>query len=571
MRNLLEKLDELADINTENFFLRWIERIVFVFLILMFVSAPHSIAATQTAWLVGMFLWLVRMIFRPRPRFVRTPLDLALWSFLGWSIVTSIFSYAPDISIDRLRGTLLFLIFYFVVNVARTKRCAVFLVYAIIFSSLVSAVWMPVQRLIGRGVEIHGVAPDSTLTKSGLTDGDTLLEINGKKIKTPDDLIPEIEANKISKVKFYRPDFELVVDVWQENTSDGANALERLGIQSWKRSHNWRSTGFYSHYVTYAEVLQLLAALAFGLLIASFINYSNSKFQIPNSKNFLARLPFSLFFFFAVAALALALLLTVTRASQLGFLVAAAVIVFAVGNRRLMFGLALVILPVAVGGLIFLQQSRRVGMIDQTDDSTLYRETMYRDGLRLWTSSARNFSIGVGMDSVQRYWQEWNLFDGGRLPRSHFHSTPIQLLVERGLPALLIWLWILFVYGNTLIRFLKRSNAADEKTDWRETGIVLGCLGGIAGFFTSGLVHYNLGDAEVAMVLYMLMGISISITNFKLRMCDEFVIRNLKFAHCFKRLSRFRSGQFSYTNRGALSRVRWRRARCSSDGGRARL
>ena len=31
------------------------------------------------------------------------------------------------------------------------------------------------------------------------------------------------------------------------------------------------------------------------------------------------------------------------------------------------------------------------------------------------------------------------------------------------------------------------------------------------GFFAAGLVHYNLGDAEVAMVFFMLMGLSISL------------------------------------------------------------
>jgi hypothetical protein len=31
------------------------------------------------------------------------------------------------------------------------------------------------------------------------------------------------------------------------------------------------------------------------------------------------------------------------------------------------------------------------------------------------------------------------------------------------------------------------------------------------GFVTSGLVHYNLGDGEVAMVFYLLMGIGVFI------------------------------------------------------------
>ncbi|MGI8787919.1 MAG: O-antigen ligase family protein [Pyrinomonadaceae bacterium] len=524
MKNFLERFDSLADIKTENIFARWLERASFVFIILMFVSEPHSIAATQIAWLTGMFLWVVRLFLKLRPRLVRTPLDVALWAFFGWSVITSIFSYAPDISIDRLRGTLLFLIFYYVVNVVRTKRAAIFLASAMIFSCMVNVVWTPIQRLIGRGVEIHGVAPDSPLTKARLMEGDALLEANGVKLKTPDDLIAQIERNEITKVKFYRPDFDFIVDVRRDDLLGGENALERLGIDGWKRSRNWRSTGFYSHYVTYSEVLQLIASLVFGLFIASLgnkflsrkqrsaeeSNQSEQQIVVAPTRRFAASL-----LAVCLAGMLLALLLTVTRSSELGFLISAVAVVIANGNRRLLLGLAVIILPLAIGGLIFLQQSRHVGMFDQKDDSTLYRETMYQDGVRLWTSSPRHFFIGVGMDSVQRYWRDWNLYDGGKLPMGHFHSTPLQLLVERGLPALLIWLWILWIYARTLLRYLK-FQIADSKIDWREKGIVLGSFGGMIGFFTSGLVQYNLGDAEVAMAFFMLMGLSLSITRFQI-------------------------------------------------------
>ncbi len=530
MQNYLEKLDRLADITTKNNLARLLERTTFVFMILMFVSAPHSIAATQISWLTGMFIWVVRLFLKPRPRLVRTPLDIALWAFLGWSVVTSIFSFAPDISIDRLRGTLLFLIFYFVINVVRTKRAVIFLAFAMITSTMVNVVWTPIQRIIGRGVEIHGVAAESPLTKALLMEGDTLLAANGVKLKTPDDLVTQIERNETTKVKFYRPDFDFAVDVRRENLLGGADALEKLGIESWKRSVNWRSSGFYGHYTTYAEVLQLIASLVFGLFIASlgrnFLSRKSvdsdkeSKQQIAASPR--RRVAASLLFF-CLAGMSLALLLTVTRASQLGFLVSAAAIVIINGNRKLLLGLAIIILPIAVGGLIFLQQSRNVGMFDRKDNSTLYRATMYQDGVRLWTTSPRNFFLGVGMDSIQRFWRDWNLFDGGRLPLGHFHSTPLQLLVERGLPALLIWLWILWIYGRTLLRGFKiqdsgfkiqdsRFRIQDSQSDgWRERGIVLGSFGGAVGFFTGGLVHYNLGDAEVAMVFFMLMGLSVSL------------------------------------------------------------
>jgi len=35
------------------------------------------------------------------------------------------------------------------------------------------------------------------------------------------------------------------------------------------------------------------------------------------------------------------------------------------------------------------------------------------------------------------------------------------------------------------------------------------------GFFAGGIVHFNLGDAEVVMVFFMLMGLSVGIANFR--------------------------------------------------------
>jgi O-antigen ligase len=536
----MQKFDELAGIETENSAARWLERIAFAFLILMVLAAPHSIAASQTAWLTGMFVWLIRLFVKPRPKLFRSALDVPLWAFFGWSVISSVFSYAPDISINKLRGAALFLIFYFVINNLRNFRAARFLAFALILSCMVNVLWTPVQRIIGRGVEIHGVASNGIFAKAAIIDGDALLEANGKKLKTPEDLVREIEQNEITKLKFYRPDFEFVGEVKRENLLSGANALERLGIESWKKSRNWRSSGFFGHYATYAEVLQLIASLALGLFVASF---SKKKFltkrrveeekekrgrgEEERGKNLLVSS--SPLLLFCVAAMCLALLLTVTRASQLALIVSAFSMVFLV-NRKMLLILAAIILPVAIGGLLFLQQSRQVGFFDAKDDSTVYRQTMWRDGFRLWTENARNFTVGVGMDSIQRYWQDWKI-NGGQPPIGHFHSTPLQLAVERGLPALLIWLWIVGIYARTLWRGLFRRG--DEETgrkgkkliadrteisssfSWIDKGIILGAIGGLAGFFTSGLVHYNLGDQEVAMVFFLLMGLSVYLGSVK--------------------------------------------------------
>ena len=316
---------------------------------------------------------------------------------------------------------------------------------------MVNVVWTPIERLVGRGVEIHGIAPESPLGKAHLRDGDALLKANGKKLKTPDDLVNEIERNESAKVEFYRPDFYFAVEVKKADLLNGNNSLEKLGIENWNKSRNWRSSGFYGHYATYAEVLQLITSLVFGLFIALFSRKKIIAFR-KTSISPRRRITASLILFFCLFAMSFALLLTVTRASQFAFMISAFSIVILNGRRKMILGLAAIVLPVALIGLIFLQQSRDVGFFDTKDDSISWRQTVWREGVNLWTSNARNFTLGVGMDSIKRYAGEWRLFDDGKLPMGHFHSTPLQLVVERGFPALLFWLWILFVYARTLIR-----------------------------------------------------------------------------------------------------------------------
>jgi O-antigen ligase len=85
------------------------------------------------------------------------------------------------------------------------------------------------------------------------------------------------------------------------------------------------------------------------------------------------------------------------------------------------------------------------------------------------------------------------------------HSNLLQIALERGIPAFLLWLGLLFVYARTLWRAIR----INTERHWIERGILIGALGGLVGFFSSGLVHYNWGDSEVVMVFYLIMGLSL--------------------------------------------------------------
>lgn len=494
-----EKLDRLAGLEMERGAALWLDRTAFVFLVLMAVFAPHSIAATQSAWLTGMTAYFIRLIAFPRTFAGISKLDIALFGLFIWSVISSIFSYAPDISLGMLKPTLVFLIVYFTAGNLRTRTAVVFLCATLIVSCMFNVLLTPVERIIGRGVEVHGVDPSGALARANIKDGDTILAIGKQKISSPEEIIDAILRDGAAPLRVYKTDYEIRPTLTREDVSLRDTTEEMLGFTTWDRSHTWRSAGFYGHYTTYGEVLQLIMSLTLGLGVALFARWRITK--TANQKLLLIVIAASL------ALMTLALVLNVTRASQGGLVVSGfLIILLALGRKWVLVG-ALIALPVIGAALVVLQQTREVGFFDSKDNSTTWRQTVWNEGAELWTASPRNFVLGVGMDSIKRYAKEWRLFDDGRLPMGHFHSTPLQLAVERGLPALLLWIAIVGIYGSTLLRAIRRTAPGD----WRYRGILLGCFGGLAGFVVSGFVHSNLGDAEVAMVFYILMASSLTL------------------------------------------------------------
>jgi O-antigen ligase len=244
---------------------------------------------------------------------------------------------------------------------------------------------------------------------------------------------------------------------------------------------------------------------------------------------------------FALAGFLFALLLTVTRASWLAFLVSAtAMLVLGTSRRSMMIGVACA-LPLVLAGALLLQQKRHVGLIDRRTPRLPERPS--GEGFNLLISKPRHLVVGVGMDSIKPHWREWGLFDNGNIPLGHMHSNLLQIALERGLPALVIWLLLLGIYARTLwqafwkltskavaaggaklptgsrdgVAVSESSNRSPslglwlEQSEWIDRGIVLGALGGLLGFCASGLVHYNWGDSEVVMIFFFTMGLSLDV------------------------------------------------------------
>lgn len=476
-----------------------IERALAACLFLLAFCAPHSIAGTQIAWGVGLLMWTLRFVVRPRPPLYRTPVDYALLGFFIITFVSALASYDPDVSIGKLRAASLFTIVYLVAENVTSRRMLRLLVFTLVASCMINVVYTFGARAVGRGVKVTKLTAESPLRAAGVNEGDTLLKIDGASVRSPHELAQALAINATGKptarLRVYRLEWQFDAFAPRGALLAGATPEAQLGLISWTRGRDQRASGFYGHYTTYAEVLQLIGSLAVGLLIA-----------LGRKRSWQGALLAA-----AVAGIGIALLLTVTRASWLSFLLSIVVMsLVGLGSRRAVLAVALGTLLVVPLGLYVLQQQRGVGFFDRKDGSISWRTTVYREGFALFAREPRHVLVGVGMDSLKRHWREWDLFDKGRLPVGHMHSTPLQLALERGLPALLLWLAVVFLYARMLWR-LWRAPVLD---DWRERGLVLGALGGLVGFFASGLVHYNLGDSEVVMVFYLIMGLALALERF---------------------------------------------------------
>src|SRR5215217_828312 len=103
-------------------FSTWLERAIIGCLFLIALFAPHSIAVTQAAWLLGMTLWVARVVVYPRPPLFRSPVDYVLVGFFVLSGISTIFSYSPITSIGKLRAASLFTIVYLLSQNVRSLR-----------------------------------------------------------------------------------------------------------------------------------------------------------------------------------------------------------------------------------------------------------------------------------------------------------------------------------------------------------------------------------------------------------------------------------------------------------------
>src|SRR5262245_14290897 len=231
-----------------------------------------------------------------------------------------------------------------------------------------------------------------------------------------------------------------------------------------------RPQGTLGHYMTYSGLLMLVIGVALARELFGVGERTCAALVMP--------------------ALAVAVALSFTRSAAVGACAAAALLL-ALKDFRL-----LAVLPV-VAAVFFAAApgkvaARMTSMFNQQDATRRDRLAMIREGEHMIREHPLT---GVGPNMVLRVYDEYRDPEAVEKLNPHLHNVPLQIAAERGIPALVIWLWFL----ARLTVDLGRSFYSG-----RERFLAAAGLAAIVAMVAAGFFEYNFGDSEFLMLFLLI-------------------------------------------------------------------
>jgi O-antigen ligase len=379
---------------------RW-RTITLLFLTATVAAIPFSLSATQILYAAAVFCAAVGYPLLRFPSWL--PLPRFYWpliGFIGWSMVSALFSAAPLLGLFHLKKMLGFFLICMILMVLDRPAQARTLLALLLAGAAVAA---------GAGIYQFAAAPDP--------------------------------AHRIH--------------------------------------------GFMGHHMTYSGVLML----ALAALIPQLLEAVGARRRTWPPLLALGLL------------LGAALLLTLTRGCWLGAAAAAATAVLLLRTRWLLAApIVLAAVFLAAPGLV---RERARHLFDPAEAGNAARLDMMRTGLRI---VADRPLVGVGPRMIDQ-----SVYRYGADPRirpsfyQHLHNNLIQIAAERGVPALLFWLWLL---GQLLADGWREYRRRRAVPPGDGAGWPVMLIGVTVALFVGGLFEYNFGDSEVLLMFCTLIGLA---------------------------------------------------------------
>lgn len=242
-----------------------------------------------------------------------------------------------------------------------------------------------------------------------------------------------------------------------------------------------RITGFMSHWMTFAG--QEMVVL---LLMMSFLFFAPATKRVG-----------MWVWVVLTAIIAIAELLNETRTVWLALGIAGLYLLWfwKRWTAVLVPAVALLAISIAPGSvherfMSFFQPKKNV-------DSNEFRTVTFRTGIEMIKAHPL---LGLGPEGTKYYFQEYVPKDIPRpLPSGwygHLHNIYLQYAAERGIPTMLMMMWLLFMVLYDFGRSLR--NLPPGRSN--ERFLLQGGIASVIGIMVSGLFEFNLGDSEVLTV-----------------------------------------------------------------------
>jgi O-antigen ligase len=205
----------------------------------------------------------------------------------------------------------------------------------------------------------------------------------------------------------------------------------------------------------------------------------------------------------SVGVIGLCLLITITRQAWLGFFIGSFALIF-LWNKKFILLLPLIL----VGLFLFAPEgiTKRMKSITNLKSGAIYERVLsWKGGWKIFKNHPITGCSFKCVDSIYSQYPD----PSNRI--AHFrgmHSNLFQLLVDTGIVGLMTWLSIWVAY---FIEIFKRRRALREKMyQGNAMGILMGSSAAVLGFLVGGLFETTIYDSEISMLIYFLMGLSLS-------------------------------------------------------------
>jgi hypothetical protein len=232
-----------------------------------------------------------------------------------------------------------------------------------------------------------------------------------------------------------------------------------------------RAQGSLGHYMTYSGLLMLVTCAA----VARALFTRDRAWPL-----------------LMMPALAAALAASFSRSAWVGTCAGVAFLALMKGDFRL-----IAVVPMALALFLVLAPPRiteRVySIFDPHDATRLDRVAMLHVGERMLATYPLT---GVGPTMVERRYREFLASNEDQHVNPHLHNVPMQIAAERGLPALVIWLWLI---GALVIGLFRQLKVPESRF------LAATALACIVAMLVAGQFEYNFGDSEFLMLFLVFM------------------------------------------------------------------